>query len=100
MHFFMILYFLRSSWQRALQWVRGGEGKREGREEGGEGEIAIMEYENSPKLPSHRAVSSINPLTTTEEAGKSSPDDVTKEAESVSVDDKGSETSDEVEDQQ
>ena len=67
----------------------------------GEGELSenkrdmeILEYENSPKRSSFRAVAAVNPLAT---SGKSSPDDIAKEAgpETVEDDYTTSESSDE-----
>ena len=69
-----------------------GEGEREVKKEN----VEIMEYERSPKLPSYRSVAAVNPLSTAEEARPS--DDITEEVEPVSIDDKSSETSDDIED--
>ena len=68
----------------------------DGGEVGG-GEVVIVEYERSPRMPSYRAVSAVNPLPTGEDTP---PDDITpttnEGAEPVSIDDKESETSDDL----
>ena len=69
--------------------------------EEGQGQVEILEYQNSPKLTSFRAVSAANSLATSNEAGESPTDDITKEVESVTVGDEGSDTtSDDIEDSQ